>query len=69
MQLKLVLEPDESGGYVVHVPALRGCWSQGESREEAIDNIREAIDLWLESQAEMSQGDGVPRGEVTVLAV
>ncbi len=54
MQLRLHVEPDETGGYVVHVPALRGCWSQGETRDEAVANIREAVELWLESQHEMA---------------
>lgn len=50
MEYKIVLEPDqEDGGYVVHCPALPGCYSQGYTREEAIDNIREAIEAYIES--------------------
>ena len=50
MEYKIVLEPDtEDGGYVVHCPALPGCSSQGDTREEAIHNIREAIEAYLES--------------------
>ncbi|HEX7400755.1 MAG TPA: type II toxin-antitoxin system HicB family antitoxin [candidate division Zixibacteria bacterium] len=45
---KVILEPDESGGYVVSCPSLPGCYSQGESIEEALENIREAIALCLE---------------------
>ncbi len=45
---KVILEPDESGGYVVSCPSLSGCYSQGESIEEALENIREAIALCLE---------------------
>ncbi|MBF0136082.1 MAG: type II toxin-antitoxin system HicB family antitoxin [Magnetococcales bacterium] len=48
MQLTVVLEPSEEGGYTVTVPALPGCISEGNSREEALENIREAIDLYLE---------------------
>jgi predicted RNase H-like HicB family nuclease len=48
MKLKVVLEPSEEGGYTVFVPALRGCVSEGDSREEALKNIREAIDLYLD---------------------
>ena len=48
MELSIVLEPQEEGGYTVYVPALQGCISQGETREEAIENIREAILLYLE---------------------
>jgi hypothetical protein len=41
MEYKIVLEPDvEDGGYVVHCPTLPGCYSQGDTREEAIENIR-----------------------------
>ncbi len=39
----VVLEPEEDGGYSIHCPALPGCSSQGNSIEEALDNIREAI--------------------------
>jgi len=48
MRLRVVLEPSDEGGYTVHVPALPGCISEGDSREEALDNIREAIQLYLE---------------------
>lgn len=48
MKLKIVLEPSEEGGFTAVVPALPGCISEGESREEALANIREAIDLYLE---------------------
>lgn len=50
MEYKIVLEPDvEDGGYVVHCPALAGCYSQGATKEEATENIREAIEAYLES--------------------
>ena len=52
MELKIVLEKQEEGGYTVYVPALPGCTSQGETEEEAIENIKEAIELYLESDAE-----------------
>ncbi|MBS0181100.1 MAG: type II toxin-antitoxin system HicB family antitoxin [Nitrospira sp.] len=48
MKLKVVLEPSDDGGFTVFVPALPGCISEGESKEEAIKNIREAIELYLE---------------------
>jgi predicted RNase H-like HicB family nuclease len=48
MRLKVVLEPSDEGGYTVYVPSLPGCISEGETVEEALDNIREAIDLYLE---------------------
>jgi len=46
---KVLLEPDEEvGGYVVTCPTLPGCYSQGETIQEAMANIREAIELCLE---------------------
>ncbi|HUF09027.1 MAG TPA: type II toxin-antitoxin system HicB family antitoxin [Rhodothermales bacterium] len=48
MKLKVVLEPSEEGGYTVYVPALPGCISEGDSRDDALANIREAIELYLE---------------------
>jgi len=43
-----MLEPSEEGGYTVFVPALPGCITEGDTREEALKNIREAIELYLE---------------------
>jgi predicted RNase H-like HicB family nuclease len=48
MNLKVVLEPSEEGGYTVYVPSLPGCISEGDTREQALANIREAIDLYLD---------------------
>ena len=48
MRLCVVLEPTEEGGYTISVPGLPGCISEGETKEEALENIREAIDLYLE---------------------
>jgi len=48
MRLKVVLEKSEEGGYTVYVPALPGCISEGDTLEEALANIREAIALYLE---------------------
>jgi len=47
MKFKVVLEPEEEGGYSVHCPALKGCHSQGETMEEALANIKEAIEGYL----------------------
>ena len=49
MKLNVVLEPQEEGGYTVYVPSLPGCISQGETYEEALEHIKEAIELYLES--------------------
>jgi predicted RNase H-like HicB family nuclease len=48
MKLKVVIEAQEEGGYTVYVPSLPGCISQGETIEEALKNIKEAIELYLE---------------------
>jgi len=48
MRLKVILEKSEEGGYTVYVPALPGCISEGDTLEEALANIREAIALYLE---------------------
>ena len=48
MKLKVVLEPSDEGGFTASVPALPGCVSEGNTREEALLNIREAIELYLE---------------------
>lgn len=49
MNLKVVLEPSDEGGYTVYVPSLPGCISEGNTKDEALANIREAIELFLES--------------------
>ena len=48
MNLKVIIEPGEDGYFVARVPSLSGCWSQGKTKDEAIANIREAIELYLE---------------------
>ena len=49
---KVIFEPEEDGGYTVYVPTLPGCVSQGETAEEAMANIKEAIDVYMESLRE-----------------
>lgn len=48
MKLQVILEPSDEGGYTAYVPALPGCISEGDTLEEAMANIREAIELYLE---------------------
>ena len=57
-QRQVILMPDETGGYVVEVPSLPGCFSQGETVDEALANIREAIALHIESM--IAHGEEVP---------
>ncbi|MBI4285441.1 MAG: type II toxin-antitoxin system HicB family antitoxin [Chloroflexi bacterium] len=67
MRFKIVLEPQEEGGYTVYVPSLPGCVSQGETTQEAMANIKEAIELYLESLAE--RGLSLPQVEEREVAV
>ena len=53
MKLRVVIEKDEAGYFVVgEVPALPGCLSQGKTKKEALKNIKEAIEGWLEVMEE-----------------
>ncbi len=52
MNFKVILQEAEDGGYIVSCPALSGCHSQGDSMEEALENIKEAIAGCLESLAD-----------------
>jgi predicted RNase H-like HicB family nuclease len=47
MKLKVVLEPSDEGGYTVYVPRLPGFISEGDTKEEALTNIKEAIELYM----------------------
>ena len=49
MEIKILLEEQEEGGYTAYVPSLQGCVSQGETVKEALKNIKEAIELYLEA--------------------
>lgn len=48
MTLQVLIERGEDGFFVAQCPSLKSCWSQGRTREEALQNIREAIELYLE---------------------
>ena len=58
MRYTVILERESDGGYVASVPALPGCVSQGYTRTEALQNIREAIELYVEDCQDA--GDPVP---------
>lgn len=64
---KIVLEPSKDGGYCACVPALPGCVSEGDSRQEALNNTREAIRSWLSVAREF--GDPIPAGDVQAEAL
>jgi antitoxin HicB len=55
---KVIIEPDESGGFVISCPSLQGCYSQGDTIDEALKNIKEAIILCLEDLE--STGEELP---------
>ena len=58
MRYTVILEQEHDGGYVASVPALPGCVSQGDNRVEALRNIREAVELYIEDCR--AAGDPVP---------
>jgi predicted RNase H-like HicB family nuclease len=58
MKYRIVIEPDEDGVYVASCPSLPGCHSQGATRSEAMKNILEAMEGYIESLKE--NGDPVP---------
>lgn len=62
-QYTAVFEPEESGGYSVTIPALPGCISQGENFEEALANIKEAAELYLEDLKESE----IPKEEKSIV--
>ena len=67
MRLKILLEKSDEGGYTASVPALPGCISEGDNRAEALSNIREAIELYLETDdEELSAKVGAEVEEVVV---
>ena len=49
MKLKIVVEAAEDGYHVARCPSLKGCWSQGKTKAEAVENIKEAILLYLDA--------------------
>ena len=65
MKLKVLVRPEVVGGYSVSVPALPGCHSQGETLDEALANIKEAAELWLEV-ASKTAAKQVRKGEAGV---
>ena len=64
LRYRVMLEPEEGGGYVVWVPALAGCATQGATREEALQNVREAIQCYLGSC--QKHGEPIPGEDATL---
>jgi len=67
MKLEIILEQEGDGTYSVHCPALKGCHSQGETREEALENIQEAIQLYLEVANEKARGEVIDQPKSVVV--
>jgi len=67
MEYSVVVHEAEEGGYWVEVPALPGCYSQGESVEEALEHVKEAIILYLEVLRK--EGHDIPKDEEVVFKV
>jgi predicted RNase H-like HicB family nuclease len=65
MKYKVVLESSEEG-VRAHVPGLPGCWSQGDTEKEALENIQEAIREYLAAVEELTRGSEVREIEVSV---
>lgn len=66
MRLKVVLEPSDDGGFTVYVPALPGCISEGDTEAEALQNIHEAIELYLEPMDTEALPEGAVIEEIVV---
>ncbi|GAH51553.1 unnamed protein product [marine sediment metagenome] len=66
MNIRVILERDEDGYFAAEVPAMPGCLSQGRTKEEAIENIKEAIAGWLEV---METKAPAPHGEPVEVSV
>ena len=67
MNYKVILVPEEEGGYSVSCPALPGCHSQGETVEEALANIKEAVSLYLEVLE--TNGMPIPEDRALVMTI
>jgi len=67
MRLRVVLEPSNEGGYTAYAPSLPGCISEGDSRDDALRTIKEAIELYLEPvEDDAGYGPAVEIAEVAV---
>jgi predicted RNase H-like HicB family nuclease len=62
---QVILYQDENGVWIAEVPSLPGCGSDGETREEALHNVKEAIDLWIEVAIE--RGKEIPQDYSPIL--
>ncbi|MBV6420414.1 MAG: hypothetical protein DAHOPDDO_01656 [Ignavibacteriaceae bacterium] len=66
MEYTVILHSAEEGGYWAEVPALEGCYSQGETVEETIENIKEAVEAHIAALKE--DGLALPKDRITILS-
>ncbi|HHT9116717.1 MAG: type II toxin-antitoxin system HicB family antitoxin [Planctomycetes bacterium] len=57
MKIKVIIEKGEDGYFVARCPSLKSCWSQGKTEKEALKNIREAIELFLEPDEDLVENE------------
>ena len=65
MKFNIILEPAEEGGFNVTVPALDGCFTQGETEQEAVENAKEAIHLYLEGLEKLNEIKSRPNAAIS----
>ena len=66
MKLRVLVEQDEDGKYIARCPSLPGCVSEGDTREEALAYIRDAIELYLEPEPEGELDPAVETARVAI---
>lgn len=65
-QFMVILEQAPEGGFAIHCPTLKGCWSQGDTEEEALENIKDAIKVYLETLQIVTANQNICQVEVAV---
>ena len=66
MKIKVIIEKGKDGYFVVRCPSLKSCWSQGKTEKEALKNIREAIELYLEPDEDLGENENYKVYEVAI---
>ena len=66
MKIKVIIEKGEDGYFVARCPSLKSCWSHGKTEEEALKNIQEAIELYLEPDEELVKDENHRIYEIAV---
>jgi predicted RNase H-like HicB family nuclease len=69
MKFNIILTPAEEGGFIVTVPALDGCFTQGETEKEALKNAKEAIICYLEGLEKVNQIKSKPKSLIKEIEV